>query len=160
MRNTTNNENNDDSAKIALYRAVNGFTGPLSRTRHHWRTKVFAQALALYTWTKNRGKPKTTVADISEEWRRMFGLNRFWKIEAIRDDTAYAEIHFACSLEGSGDVQACHRLMEYDRALLAKIGGQLIVLESRADPQVKGCCKVAIRTRGDMRNDLVAAHQK
>ncbi len=152
--------NDDETAKIALYRRVNGFTGPLSRTRHHWRTKAFARALALYTWIKNRGKPKTTVADISEEWRRMFGLNRFWKIAAIENDTAYAEIHFACSLEGSGDVQACHRLMEYDRALLNKIGGQLIVLESRADPRVKGCCKVAIRTRGDSRTDLVHAHQK
>ena len=68
----------------------------------------------------------------------MFGLNRFWKIAAIQKETAYAEIHFVCSLECSGDIQACHRLMEYDRALLAKIGGQLMVLESRADPQVKG----------------------
>lgn len=90
----------------------------------------------------------------------MFGLNRYWKIAAIDNDTAYAEIHFPCSLEGSGDVQACHRLMEYDRALLAKIGGQLVVVESRADPRVIGCCKVAIRTRGDTRTDLVAAHQK
>ena len=151
---------NNDNAKTALYQRINGFTGPLSRTRHHWRTKVFAMLLALYTWVKNRGKPKTTVADISAEWRRMFGLNQYWKIAAITDGTAYGEIHFACSLEGTGDVQACHRLMEYDRALLAKIGGQLVVLESRADPRVKGCCKVAIRTRDDTRTDLVAAHQK
>ncbi len=150
----------DENKKIALYKRVNGFTGPLSRTRHHWRTKVFANALALYTWISKKGQPKSTVGDISEEWRRMFGLNRFWKIKSIDNDTAYCEIRFECALERTGDLQACHRLMEYDRALLGKIGGQLIVLESRADPQVTGCCTVAIRKRGDTRTDLIAAHRK
>lgn len=150
----------DEFKKIALYKRVNGFTGPLSRTRHHWRTKVFANALALYTWISKKGQPKSTVGDISEEWRRMFGLNRFWKIKSIDNDTAYCEIHFECALEKTGDLQACHRLMEYDRALLGKIGGQLIVLKSRADPQVTGCCTVAIRKRGDTRTDLIAAHRK
>lgn len=150
----------DDSKKITLYKRVNGFTGPLSRTRHHWRTKVIAKILAHYTWLKNKGRPSETVDNIAEEWRRMFGLNRFWKIEKIEDDTAFCEIHFECSLEKTGDVQACHRLMEYDRALLDKIGGQLVVLESRADPNVKGCCKVAIRKRDDARTDLVPAHLK
>lgn len=150
----------DDSKKIALYKRVNGFTGPLSRSRNHWRTKVIAKILAQYTWLKNKGQRKATVEDITEEWRRMFGLNRFWKIEKIENDTAYCEIHFACSLEKTGDVQACHRLMEYDRARLNNIGGQLVVLESRADPNVKGCCKVAIRKRDDKRGDLISAHLK
>jgi hypothetical protein len=150
----------DDDKKITLYKRVNGFTGPLSRTRHHWRTRTIARILALYTWRKNKGRPQAAVADIAEEWRRMFGLNRFWKIAKVEDDTAYCEIHFECSLEKTGDVQACHRLMEYDRALLDKIGGQLVVLESRADPNVKGGCKVAIRKRDDQRTDLVPAHLK
>ncbi len=150
----------DDKQKIALYKRVNGFTGPLSRTRRHWRTKVIAKILARYTWLKNRGRPQATVGNLAEEWRRMFGLNRFWKIEKVESDTAYCEIHFACSLEKTGDVQACHRLMEYDRALLKHMGGQLVVLASRADPSVTGCCKIAIRKHGDQRADLVAAHQK
>lgn len=149
-----------DSKKIALYKRINGFTGPLSRTRHHWRTKAIARILAHYTWLKNKGRPNATVEGIAEEWRRMFGLNRFWKIEKIENDTAICEIHFECSLEKTGDVQACHRLMEYDRALLDKIGGTLVVLESRADPKVKGCCKVAIRKRDDERTDLIPAHLK
>lgn len=150
----------DDSKKIAFYKKVNGFTGPLARTRHHWRTKAIARILARYTWLKNKGRPSATVENIAEEWRRMFGLNRFWKIETIENDTAFCEIHFECSLERTGDVQACHRLMEYDRALLDKIGGQLVGLESRADPNVKGCCKVAIRRRDDKRDDLIPAHMK
>lgn len=150
----------DDKQKIALYKRVNGFTGPLSRTRKHWRTKVIAKILAQYTWLKNRGQRQATVGDMAEEWRRMFGLNRFWKIEKVENDTAYCEIHFACSLEKTGDLQACHRLMEYDRALLRHMGGQLVVLESRADPSVTGGCKIAIRKHDDPRVDLVAAHQK
>lgn len=151
---------NDDSKTIALFKRVNEFTGPLSRTRHHWRTKAIAHLLARYTLLKNRGQPKRDVEAIAEEWRRMFGLNRFWKIDKIENGTAYCEIHFPCSLENSGDVHACHRLMEYDRALLGKIGGQLVVLASRADPAVNNCCRVAIRRSDDQRSDLIAAHLK
>lgn len=147
-----------DSRKIALYKRVNGFTGPLALTRHHWRTAAIARLLARYTWIRNRGRPQCGVDAIAEEWRRMFGLNRFWKIARIEDGTAHCEIHFDCSLEGSGDLHACHRLMEYDRALLERIGGRLVVLESRADPAVRGCCRVAIRRRDDQRDDLVPAH--
>jgi len=150
----------EDQKKITLFKRVNGFTGPLAQTRHHWRTKAIAQLLAHTTWLKNRGRPKSEVEDIAEEWRRMFGLNKFWKITRIEDDTAYCEIHFDCSLEKSGDVHACHRLMEYDRALLDKIGGQMVVLESRADPGVKNCCRVAIRRQGDDRDDLIDAHRR
>ena len=149
-----------EDKKIALYKRVNRFTGPLSRTRHHWRTEVIARILAQYTWRKNNGKPKNAVADIAEEWRRMFGLNQYWKIKQIAGDTVYAEIHFECALEKTGDVNACYRLMEYDRALLKKIGGQLVVLESRADPAVRGGCKVAIRKLDDQRKDLIPAHLK
>ncbi|MGH8352391.1 MAG: hypothetical protein ACRERY_02495 [Pseudomonas sp.] len=148
----------NDDKRIALFKRVNGFTGPLSRTPWHWRTRVMAKLLATYMLLKNGGERKDSVAAIAEEWRRMFGLNRFWKIERIDADTAYCEIHFPCSLERTGDVQACYRLMEYDRALLERIGGQLVVLESRADPQVTGACKVAIRKRDDPRTELIAAH--
>jgi hypothetical protein len=136
-----------DEAKISLYKRVNGFTGPLARTRHHWRTRLIARLLANYSWLRNKGKKQHSLTAMAEEWRRMFGLDRFWRITKVEDETVHAEIHFPCSLEGTGDLAACHRLMEYDRALLDKIGGQLVVLESRADPAVSGCCKVAIVAR-------------
>jgi len=150
----------NEEAKIVLYRRVNGFTGPLARTRYHWRTRWIARLLAAFTWRRNKGRRQDTVDGAAAEWRRMFGLDRYWRIAEVTDRTAHAEIHFPCSLEGSGDLAACHRLMEYDRALLHKIGGQLVVLESRADPRVRGCCKLAIRLDGDSRGDLVAAHEK
>lgn len=146
-----------DAQKIALYQRVNGFTGPLARTGWHWRTRWMARLLASLIWRKNRGQAQPSTRAIAEEWRRLFGLPQFWSIERVEDDTAYCEIRFPCSLEGSGDVAACHRLMEYDRALLKKIGGQLVVLQSRADPQVRGGCQVAIRRLEDRRHDLIPA---
>ncbi|UUY07773.1 hypothetical protein LRS11_18460 [Pseudomonas sp. J452] len=104
----------------------------------------------------SRTKREQTLT-IAEEWRRLFGLPQFWHIQRLEDDTAYCEIRFPCALEGSGDVAACQRLMEYDRALLKKIGGQLVVLQSRADPQVRGGCQVAIRRIDDLRSDLIPA---
>lgn len=148
-----------DEQKIALYRRVNGFTGPLARTAWHWRTRWIARLLAQLIWRKNRGQAQRGALAIAEEWRRLFGLPQFWRIERVEDDTAYCEIHFPCTLEGSGDVAACQRLMEYDRALLKKIGGQLVVLQSRADPQVRGACQVAIRRIDDLRADLIPARQ-
>lgn len=146
-----------DEQKIALYRRVNGFTGPLARTGWHWRTRWLARLLASFIWRKNHGRPQQGTLAIAEEWRRLFGLPQFWHISHLEDDTAYCEIRFPCSLEGSGDVAACQRLMEYDRALLKKIGGQLVVLQSRADPQVRGGCQVAIRRIDDLRSDLIPA---
>lgn len=149
----------DDDKTIALYRRVNGFTGPLARSAWHWRTRWIARLLAQWTWWKHRGRRRQGVRAIAEEWRALFRLPAFWHIERVEDDTAYCQIRFPCSLEGSGDVAACHRLMEYDRALLRKIGGQMVVLESRADPRVRGACRVAIRSLRDSRRDLIPARR-
>lgn len=146
-----------DEQKIALYRKVNGFTGPLARTRWHWRTRWIARLLAQWTWWKNSGRPRQGVGAVAKEWQRLFGLPQFWHIKSLEEGTAHCEIRFPCSLEGSGDVAACHRLMEYDRALLKKVGGRMVVLQSRADPRVTGGCRVAIRSLDDARSDLIPA---
>lgn len=149
----------DEARTIALYKRVNGTTGPIARTGAHWLTRLIARLLAASTWRRRNGRPQRDVAAMAEHWRRIFGLEKYWTLERVEDGTAYAEIRFPCSLEGTGDVRACHRLMEYDRALLRKMGGDLVVLRSRADPSVTGGCKVAIRMKGDARRDLVPAHE-
>ena len=150
----------DDQKKIQFYKKVNGFTGPLARTNFYLRTRVIARILAKISLIRNRAQRKETVREIAEEWCRMFGLPEYWIIRKIEDDTAYCEIHFDCSLEKTGDVQACHRLMEFDRAMLKKIGGTCTVLESRADQGVHDRCLLAIRKLDDQRKDLVPAHLK
>ena len=50
-------------------------------------------------------------------------------------------------------------MMEYDRKMLEKIGGQLVVLRSQAEPGVK-VCQLAIRKKGVSMEDLVPAHAR
>lgn len=150
----------DDQQKIRFYKKVNGITGPLSRTSFHFRTKVIARILAKISLIKNRARRKETVRGIAEEWCRMFGLPQYWIIKKIENDTAYCEIRFDCSLEKTGDVQACYRLMEYDRAMLKRIGGKCTILESRADPDVRDRCLLAIRKFEDPREDLAPGQAK
>jgi hypothetical protein len=47
--------------------------------------------------------------------------------------------------------------MEYDRKMLERIGGQLVVLRSQAEPGVE-VCQVAIRKADVSMDELVPAH--
>jgi len=49
--------------------------------------------------------------------------------------------------------------MEFDRALLRSIGGQLVVIESQSNSG-EDHCRLAIRRRGDDLSDLEAAHPR
>ena len=81
------------------------------------------------------------------------------EIDRITHDTAYGRIRVHCPLRGTGDTAACHRLMTYDRALLAPHGGRLVVLRSQAEPGVTEC-EVAIRALDLPDSDLVPAHRR
>jgi hypothetical protein len=81
---------------------------------------------------------------LGREWERLLGNPKYARITEIEQDTAYGEITARCPLRGTGDVEACHRLMAYDRSLLAPIGGRLVVLSSQAEPG-RTSCRVAIR---------------
>jgi hypothetical protein len=103
-----------------------------------------------------RAKPKSGLEEIGREWQRMFPSNDDVPITGVRNDTVYAEIHIHCPHRGTGNVQGCHRMMEYDRKMLEKIGGQLVVLRSQAEPGVE-VCQLAIRKEGAATEDLVPA---
>jgi len=93
------------------------------------------------------------------EWQRMFPSKEINHIKSIERDTAYAEVRVFCPLRESGNVMACYRAMGYDREMLRKIGGQLIVLRSQAEPGVE-VCEVALRMKTVDTNNLVAAHHR
>ncbi len=103
------------------------------------------------------GQEKSSLQAVVFEWQRMFPSRDMNVIKSIEDDTAYAEVRVQCPLRGSGDVTACYRVMEYDRTMLEKIGGQLVVLRSQAEPGVE-FCDVALRMKGANTGDLTAAH--
>jgi len=89
----------------------------------------------------------------------MFPSRAFVPIIQNTEETVYAEILGACPVAGTGDVHACYRMMEYDRQLLAHIGGEFVVLESKADPSIS-VCRIAMRRKGANTADLIPAHRK
>ncbi|MBA4367575.1 MAG: hypothetical protein C0403_08040 [Desulfobacterium sp.] len=105
------------------------------------------------------GRRKDTIEEIGWEWKRMFPLESMQEIMAMDDHTVYMRTHTWCPLRGTGDVHACHQLMEFDRALLETIGGRLVVLRSQAQPNVKNC-EIAIRMSGKSIDDLLAVQSR
>ncbi len=106
-----------------------------------------------------RGKSLTGLKEIGDEWRRMFPSEKFQEFIRVDKGTYYARTHVRCPLRGTGDVRACHLLMEFDRTLVDAFGGQFIVLTSQAQPG-ETTCTIAIRKKGAPVDDLVPAYRK
>ena len=90
-------------------------------------------------------------------WRDAAPALAEYRLTRIESETLYAEIHTECALRGSGDVQACHRMMEYDREVMKVLGGNLVILESQATPGRTSCC-VAVRRAGASMSEFTPAH--
>lgn len=121
-------------------------------------SNALTRALAQMTVRSRNIRPAPDLAGLGRQWQRAFPSSRQVPIESIDDRTVIAQIHTPCPLRGSGDVSACHRMMEFDRRILARAGGQFVVLESQATPGVERC-RVAMRMAGDRIDDLRQAHQ-
>jgi len=141
---------------LALFRVVCALA---KIDRFESATRLLVRFLAWQSLVIKRGKEKSTLEQVVLEWQRMFPSKEINHIKSIEKDTVYAEVRVLCPLRGSGNVAACYRAMGYDRAMLRKIGGQLIVLRSQAEPGVE-VCEVALRMKTANINDLVAAHHR
>ena len=133
---------------ISVWASRNPARAPLNR----WLMRVFGSI----TMGLMRARPQERLEDIGLEWQRMFPSNKDVPITSIENDTVRAEIHIHCPHRGTGNVEGCYRMMEYDRKMLERIGGQLVVLRSQAEPGVK-VCQLAIRKRGASISDLIPA---
>lgn len=118
--------------------------------------RLFAKIVLLLNGKTER---KTELKDIALEWQRMFPKEEMPVIKKIENDTVYAEIHTPCPHRGTGNVYACHRMMEFDRAMLEKIGGEFVILKSQAEKDVK-VCEVAIRKQGATLKGLTHTHDR
>jgi len=135
------------SAWFARRPAFNAVTAALMRAM---------AALAVRT----RGiRPARDAAGLGAQWQRAFPSAKQVPITRIENGTVYAEIHTPCPLRGTGDVHACYRMMEFDRAVAARAGGQFVVLRSQAEPG-RVFCEVALRRAGAPVTDLVPAHAR
>jgi len=108
-------------------------------------------------WIRGRRPVTRTAEGLGREWQRLMPSADLARITRVEDGTAYGTIYAHCPLRGTGDVDACHRMMGYDRGLLARNGGRLVVLESQAEPG-RTTCVVAIRPFDVDASDLIAAH--
>ena len=106
-------------------------------------------------WVRGARK-QDDLAGIGREWQRMFPDPADHPL-TVENGTVYGEIHVHCPYRGTGNVEGCHRMMEYDRRMLESIGGQFVVLRSQAEPGVVAC-RVAMRGPGASMADLVPAH--
>ncbi len=150
---------NTKSAEMTVWLKGFAFAAMLARRPKltaftRWLTRLSAW----YSLTIKRGQPKTSLREVVSEWQRMFPSEDINRLVSIDEGTAYAEVHVHCPLRGTGDVMACYRLMEYDRAMLERIGGQLVVLKSQAEPG-RDVCKAALRLQdADMSDFIRNAH--
>ena len=124
-------------------------------------TRWMTASAARLNLALNRPGQAVTPQQLAETWQGLMppdGKEDF-KIGEVTHDTAYTEIHLHCPLRGTGNVAACYQLMNYDRKLMEKTGGELIVLESQANSG-KSFCRLAIRPKGANTSDLIPAHRK
>lgn len=120
-------------------------------------TERFMNALASATIKSKKIRKAEGLEDLGRQWQRGFPSAKQVPITRVTEDTVYAEIHTPCPLRGTGDVQACYRMMQYDRKILEKAGGQFVVLSSQATPG-NHHCTVAMRKQGVSIADLTPAH--
>jgi hypothetical protein len=115
------------------------------------------RCLGAGTLAMRRGRRQDTTDGVAKEWQRMFPDRGEVVITQVKGETAYAELRVHCPYRGTGNVEGCYRMMEYDRRLMEKIGGEFVVLRSQAEPGVT-TCRVAMRRAGSSMEDLVPAH--
>lgn len=125
--------------------------------RHRYVGRTLERLLGGLTVSLKAAQPQPDVRSLAREWQRMMPSRKMVPIVEETADTVTAEIHAVCPYRGTGNVQGCHRMMEYDRKMLETIGGELVVLRSQAEPGVS-VCQVALRRKGADLSDLVPAH--
>jgi hypothetical protein len=125
--------------------------------RHRLLGRSLERGLGGLTLALKTARQQPDVGAVAREWQRMMPSRKMVSIVEETPDTVVAEIHAVCPYRGTGNVHGCQRMMEYDRKMLEKIGGELVVLRSQAEPGVS-VCQVALRRRGADLSDLVPAH--
>lgn len=115
------------------------------------------RGLAAVTCRAKGVRRAADVAELGIAWQRSFPSTKEVPIESVLGSTVIAQIHTRCPLRGTGDVEACYRMMEFDRAVVERAGGRFVVLDSQATPGVAHC-RVAMRLADVPMEDLAPAH--
>ena len=122
----------------------------------HWLTetelrnvvgKPVMRGLGSLTLAVKKAEEKSTALESAEEWQRMFPSKKMVPITTVDGDTIHAEIRSECPYRGSGNVEGCYRMMEYDRKMMEKIGSKFVVVKSQAEPGVTHCQVVISKSK-------------
>ena len=119
--------------------------------------KPILRCLGGITLFVKKGDKKEPIEDIANEWQQMFPSKKMVPIVRVAAGTAFAEIRSTCPYRGSGNVEGCYRMMEYDRKMMETIGADFVVLRSQAEPGVEYCL-IAMTKEHQNREDLTPAH--
>jgi len=78
---------------------------------------------------------------IGEKWKALMPEDapNLFVIKKDSERFAVTEIHLKCPLQNTGDIEACHRLMHYDRTLMKKYNVKLEVVNSQASVEHSFC---------------------
>lgn len=124
-----------------------------------WATRFLTRSMARTTVRAKHIGVAASTEELGPLWQRAFPAKKQVPIEKIDDRTVFAQIRTPCPLRGTGDVHACYRMMEFDREVVRRAGGQFVVLESQATPG-RTFCRVAMRLNGESIEDLRPAHEQ
>ncbi len=123
--------------------------------------RIFMRILA---WTVHwsSGSPTASSPEsLAQVWQRLMPSSREFPIpgdatfastaqneflEKTTAEFALGQIHLHCPLRGSDNRHACHQLMEFDRELMRRSGGELHVLDSQSESG-RAHCTVGIEIR-------------
>jgi hypothetical protein len=130
-----------------IFNSLMGFTHWLTETeRRYIIGKPVMRVLGSLTLLVKKAKSKSTAIESAKEWQRMFPSKKLVPITNVDGDTVYAEIRSKCPYRASGNVDGCHRMMEYDRKMMERIGSKFIVVKSQAEAGVSHC-QIAISNK-------------
>lgn len=108
----------------------------VNRPRLSFVSNLLIRSLARFTVKAKAIGKANEIAELGSLWQRSFPSKKQVPIENVAGNTVIAQIHTPCPLRGSGDVHACYRMMNFDREVVRRAGGQFVVLESQATPGV------------------------
>lgn len=146
--------------QLKIFKGFVHLTAAVARSPFDRGSKLLMRSLANINCAMNGAKAQPDLPAVAQEWKRMFPIDpKQMPVTQVTGDTLYMEIREPCPLRDKG-VEACNRLMEFDRQTLAKLGAQLVVLRSQAEKEGVTICQLALRKPGADLSDLPSIYDK
>lgn len=146
--------------QLKIFKGFVHFTAAVAQSPFDNFSKALMRTLANINLAMNGAKPQPDLPAVATEWKRMFPINpEQMPVTKVTDDTVFMEIREYCPLREKG-IEACNRLMEFDRQTLGKLGAQLVVLRSQAEKEGVTVCQLALRKPGADVSDLKSIYDQ